>query len=143
MLSKLLKVVSIFFIVTSLYAEGDYSDVHFTDLEENMTLLFVNHADYRTLYNVLRSSSDAKKILNERYKNRDDGGITSIEELDDISGISGKDLYNLKQYSYKWTADIIINPKFGTTYPQTNFLYALSGILIGFIVMFGFIRAVT
>jgi hypothetical protein len=136
-------ILPFFLFITLLFSDGDYSGVHFSDIEENMTLLLVNHADYRTLYNVLRSSSDAKKILNVRYKNRDDGGITSIEQLDDIRGISGKDLYNLKQYSYKWTADIIINPKFGTTYPQTNFLYALSGILIGFIVMFGFIRAVT
>jgi hypothetical protein len=101
-----------------------------------MTLLFVNHADYRTLYNVLRSSSDAKKILNERYKNRDDGGITSIEELDDISGISGKDLYNLKQYSYKFYTEVIFDSDLGITYNEYNFLIGLIGVLAGFTFLF-------
>ena len=135
-------ILPLFFFTSFLLAEGDYSKVHFTDVEENMTLLLVNHADYNTLYGILKNSTDVKNILNERYNNRDDGGITSIDQLDDIKYISGKDLYNLKQYAYKWTADIIIDPRFGTTYPQTNFLFGLSGILIGFIIMFGFIRAI-
>ncbi|WP_456479655.1 hypothetical protein [Nautilia sp.] len=136
-------VLPFFLFLTFLFAEGTYSGVYFTDIEENMTLLLVNHADYNTLYGILRNSTDVNNILNERFYNRDNGGIISIKQLDDIRYISDKDLYKLKQYSYKWTADIIIDPKFGTTYPQTNFLYGLSGILIGFIVMFGFIRAVT
>jgi len=135
-------IFSLFFFISFLFAEGNYSDVHFSDVEENMTLLFVNHADYNTLYGVLKSSTDVNNILNERFNNRDKGGITSIKQLSDIKFISSKDLYNLKQYAYKWTVDIIIDPKLGTTYPQTNFLFGLSGILIGFIIMFGFIRAV-
>jgi hypothetical protein len=130
------------FIICFSSASGTYDGVYFTDLEENMTLLFVNHADYRTLYYVLKSSTEANNILSERLQNRDNGGITSIQQLADIYYIGTDDLYDLKQYSYKWTADLIIDPKIGTTYPQTNFLFALSGILVGFIVMFGFIRTV-
>jgi len=135
-------ILPFFLFITLLLAEGTYDDVYFTDIEENMTLIFVNHADYHTLYDVLKSSTEANNILTERLNNRDNGGITSIQQLADIDYIGTDDLYDLKQYAYKWTADIIIDPRFGTTYPQTNFLYGLSGILIGFIVMFGFIRAV-
>jgi len=129
-------------LISFANAEGTYSGVYFTDQEENMTLLLVNHASYQDLYNVIKKSTTVTNILNESYFNRDDGGITSIDQLDMIPGVGPVTLYRLKQYSYKWTSDIIINPKFGTNYPQTNFLYALSGILIGFVFMFGVITSV-
>ena len=134
---KLLKVFSLFLFVTSfLFAEGDYSDVHFTDIEENMTLLLVNHADYNTLYGILKNSTDVKNILNERFNNRFNGGITSIGQLDDIHYISGEDLYNLKQYSYKFFTQVIFDSNLGVTFNEYNFLIGLISVLAGFTFLF-------
>ncbi len=100
-----------------------------------MTLLELNYADYQDLYNILHSSYKTNEILDYRYDNRSNGGITSLQDLVVKTGLSSHNLYDLKMYAYKWTADMIVKP-IGTSYPLTNFLFALSGILIGFTVLF-------
>ncbi len=133
---KLLKVLSLFLFVTSLLAEGDYSHVHFTDVEENMTLLLVNHADYNTLYGILKNSTDVRHIQRESFLNRHKGGITTISQLDDISGITAGDLYKLKQYSYKFFTQVIFDSDLGVTFNEYNFLIGLISVLAGFTFLF-------
>ncbi len=130
--------LSSFFLFILLFADTKIKGVEFTDNEINMTLLELNYADYNDLYNILHSSSKTKDILNYRYDNRDSGGITDLQDLVDNTDISSHNLNDLKLYAYKWTADMIVKP-IGTTYPLTNFLYALSAILIGFTILFAII----
>ena len=130
--------LSSFFLFIFLFANTKIKGVEFTDSEINMTLLELNYADYNDLYNILHSSSITKQILNYRYNNRDNGGITDLQDLVNNTDISSHNLNDLKLYAYKWTADMIVKP-IGTTYPLTNFLYALSAILIGFTILFAII----
>ena len=127
-----------FFLFIFLFANTKINGVNFTDNEINMTLLELNYADYQDIYNILHSSSKTKDILNYRYDKRDNGGITDLQDLVDNTGISSHNLNDLKLYSYKYTADMIVKP-IGTTYPLTNFLYALAAILIGFTILFAIV----
>ena len=130
--------LSSFFLFILLFADTKIKDVNFTDEEINMTLLELNYADYADLYNIIRSSSKVKKILKYRYDNRDNGGITDLSDLADNARLSSGNVNDLKLYAYKYTADMIVKP-IGTTYPLTNFLYALAAILIGFTILFAII----
>ena len=133
---KILFSFFLFFIL--IFADTQIDDVNFTDSEINMTLLELNYANYQDLYNILQSASVTNNILNYRYNNRDNGGITDLDDLVKKTGISSLNLNDLKLYAYKYTADMIVKP-IGTTYPLTNFLYALAAILIGFTILFAII----
>lgn len=114
-----------------LFADVTVKDVNFTDQEVNMTLLELNYASYNDLYNVINSSYVTNQVLDYRYDHRDDGGITDLQDLADNTDLSSQNFNDLRVYAYKYTTDLIVSP-IGTTYPLTNFLYALTGILIGF-----------
>lgn len=123
-----------FLFFNIIFANVTYTGVHFTNQEINLTLAFVNHASYTDLYNVLRDKNKVNDILWFRYDHSDEGGFTSIKQLVDLA-IDYRYLNDLKLYSYKWDSDLIVKP-IDTTYPLTNFLYALTGILIGFTIFF-------
>ena len=127
-----MKIFLPFLFLTFIFADTTIKNVHFTDKEINMTLLELNYIDYKDLDNILDSSYLTNEVLDYRFKNR---GITSLQDLANNTFLSSEDFYNLKQYAYKYTADMIVEP-IGTTYPLTNFLYALAGILIGFAILF-------
>ena len=127
-----------FFLFIFLFADTEIKGVEFTDNEINMTLLELNYADYKDLYNILDSSYVTDNILNYRYKHRSNGGIVDLKKFVKKINLSSGYLYDLKQYSYKYTADMIVKP-IGTTYPLTNFLYALAAILIGFTILFAIV----
>lgn len=133
-----MKILFFFFSFIFLFADTKINNVNFTDNEINMTLLELNYADYHDLYNILNSSYVTNNILNYRFNHRSKGGITNLKKFVNSVHLSSGDLYDLKQYSYKYTADMIVKP-IGTTYPLTNFLYALAGILIGFTIFFAII----
>jgi len=128
----------IFLTLTLLFADVQIEGINFTNKQINMTLLELNYADYQDLYNILHSSSRVKKILNYRWNNRSNGGITNLQDLVNNIDLSSHNLYDLKQYAYKYTADLIVKP-IGTSYPLTNFLYALAGLLIGFTILFAIV----
>ena len=127
-----MKIFLPFLFLTFIFADTTIKNVHFTDKEINMTLLELNYIDYKDLNNILNSSYLTNEVLDYRFKNR---GIVSLQDLANNTSLSSEDFYDLKQYAYKYTADMIVEP-IGTTYPLTNFLYALAGILIGFAILF-------
>ena len=126
-----------FLFLSFLFADTKIDGVNFTDQEVKMTLIELNYADYNDLYSILHSSSKVRHILDYRYENRP-GGITSLSDLVNNVSLTSHNLYDLKQYAYKWTADMIVKP-IGTSYALTNFLFALAGILIGFTILFAVI----
>jgi len=127
-----------FLFLTFLFANATIKGVSFTDKQLQMTLLELNYIDYQDLYNILHNSYVTKEILNYRWENRSNGGITDLQDLVNNTDITSHNLYDLKQYAYKYTADLIVKP-IGTSYPLTNFLYALAGLLIGFTILFAIV----
>ena len=119
-----------------------YSGIDFTSVEENQTLYLVNYGSYTDIYNVIRNSSTTNNILNTRYDLRDDGGFTTIQQLDDVSGVSAKRLYKLKQYAHVFDQRQFVN-ELGLTYPQYHFLLGLFGLIIGAFFMYVVVRTVT
>ncbi len=135
------KLIPLFFF-SLLFANVQIGDVNFTDTEVNMTIVTLNHIDKTTLTDYIQSSWDASCVLDYRFNNE---GILTLDDLKDVvdnCDLSDEEVFNLKQSSYKFSSDLIIDPTFGTTYPLTNFLYGLAGILVGFIILLGFIFAV-
>ena len=127
-----------FLFLTFLFADVTIKGVSFTDKQIQMTLLELNYIDYQDLYNILHNSYVTREILNYRWENRSNGGITDLQDLVNNTDITSHNLYDLKQYAYKYTADLIVKP-IGTSYPLTNFLYALAGLLIGFTILFAIV----
>ncbi len=135
------KLIPLFFPFL-LLADVKIGDVNFTDVEVNMSVLTLNHIDTYTLADFFESNSLASCVVDFRFKNN---GILTVDDLKnvvDYCDLSDKQIFNLKQCSYKFSSDLIVNPAIGTTYPLTNFLYGLAGILVGFIILLGFIFAV-
>jgi len=130
------KVFLILFILnTASHADGTYNDVYFTSYEENATLYLVNYYDYQTFKDCYIGSTDSKSII----KNRVDELYTSLDDLLDKVSLNKNQLHYLKQKSHliewnKFTND------FGLTLLQTNFLFALTAVLIGFVFLFFFIQ---
>ena len=129
------------FLFSFLLADTEIKDINFTDTELNMTLLTLNHIDYYTLKYYINDWDLSKCIIDWRYDNRGINNLDDFNQLIDDCEIYKKAIYNLKQCSYKFSEDLIVNPVLGTTYPLTNFLYGLAGILIGFAILLGIILA--
>ena len=126
-----------FLFLSFLRAEGTYSDVYFTDVEENATIYLCNYYSYSDFRNIRIDEDTATNIVNTRI----DGLYESVEDIDDVDGIETNQLHYLKQKSHliDWN---VYTDDFGLTLHQTNFLFGLSGLLIGFIFLFGFIQVV-
>ena len=125
-----------------LFADVKIGNINFTNTEVNMTIITLNYIDESNLNNILGSSFDTNCILDYRYQNR---GIKTLNDLKNVFNqcdLSNREIFDLKQSSYKFSSDLIVDPTFGTTYPLTNFLYGLAGILVGFVILLGFIFAV-
>ena len=126
------------FIFTLVFADVSVDGVNFTNSELNMTINTLNYIDYRTLDNYINNYTLAKCIINWRYYN---DGIKTLDDLNNVINycdVYSKALFNIKQCSRKFVSDLIVSP-INTTYPLTNFLYALTGILIGFTIFFAII----
>ena len=133
-----MKIFLSLFLFLFLFADVEVKDVNFTDEEVNMTLLLLNHANYKELNDILQSNSKTEQILNYRYDKRDNGGITDLQDLADNTDLDSHNFNDLRLYSYKYSYDLVVKP-IGTTYPLTNFLFALAGILVGFTIFFAII----
>jgi len=127
---------SSFLFLTFLFADVQINDINFTDSEISMSLVTLNHIDYYTLKYYLNDTDLAKCIIDWRYNNRGILTVDDFKKVVDDCEVYKKAVFNIKQCSYKFATDLIVDPKLGTTYPQTNFLYALTGILIGFTIFF-------
>jgi len=114
-----------------LFADVEINDINFTDSEINMSLATLNHIDYYTLKYYINDTDLAKCIIDWRYDNRGILTVDDFKKVVDDCDVYKKAVFNIKQCSYKFSTDLIVSP-IGTTYPLTNFLYALTGILIGF-----------
>ena len=124
-------IIFVFLFSTTLHAEGDYSGVHFSDYEENATIFLCNNYSYQDLKDILISSSTAKNIVRDRI----DSPYTSVSDIDSVSGVNKSRLHYLKQASHlvDWS---LYSDEFGMSKHQTNFIYALSAVLIGFTFLF-------
>ena len=134
-----MKKILFLFLFSFLLADTEVNGINFTDTELNMTLLTLNHIDYYTLKYYINDWDLSKCIIDWRYDNKGINNLDDFNQLIDDCEIYKKAIYNLKQCSYKFSQDLIVNPTLGTTYPLTNFLYGLSGILIGFTIVLGMI----
>jgi len=130
-------IVTFLFFNSLLIAEGTYSDVYFTDYEENATIHLANNYSYMTFRNLRISEDTATNIVNDRI----DELYETVDDIDDIDGIGTNQLHYLKQQSHLIEWDLYTD-EFGLTLHQTNFLFGLSGVLIGFIFILGFILIV-
>ncbi len=115
------------FLFTSSYAEGDYSGVHFTDYEENATVYLCNYYSQGYLKDILQNNNTAKNIVDGRFNSR----YTSVSDIDKVNGVNKYRLARLRDASHliDWNS---YTDDFGMTLHQTNFIYALTGALIGF-----------
>ena len=128
------KSLLLFFLVyNSLFAAGTYDGVPFSDYEEQAGLYFCNYGDYTTFVGLGISAADSKLIVDNRNTL-----YTSLSQVAALTGIVNTDMYRIRQHSHlvDWN---IYTDDFGMTLHQTNFTYALTGVLVGFVFLFAFI----
>lgn len=128
---KLLLLSFLFFSsLLSLHASGTYSGIYFTDYEEEASLYLCNYYSKQTFKDLGFGNTDANAIVNNRVNL-----YTSITDIDNLSSIGSADLDKIKKESHliDWN---IYTDDFGLTLTQTNFLYGLTGLLIGFTFLF-------
>lgn len=122
----------IIFLLISLYSfsysAGTYDTYVFTDYEENASLYFCNYHDYQSFIYIGLAAADANAIIGLRP-------ITSLATVAANTNITGLDMAKIRAKSHiidwnDYTDDFGMNPI------QTNFLYALSGVLFGFSFLF-------
>ncbi|WP_373002617.1 hypothetical protein [Sulfurimonas sp.] len=122
--------------LVSLQASGTYSGIYFTDYEEQASLYFCNYYSEKDFLDIGLSNTDITSLVNNRINL-----FISITEIDNLSAIDSLDLDKIKKQSHliDWN---VYSDDFGMTLHQTNFLYGLTGVLIGFVFLFGFIQII-
>lgn len=123
----------LFLVYNSLFAVGTYDGVLFSDYEEQAGLYYCNYGDYQSFVELGISAADSVLIVNGRQTL-----YTSLTQVANIVGIVNTDMYRIRQHSHliDWN---IYTDDFGMTLHQTNFIYALTGVLVGFVFLFAFI----
>lgn len=131
---------SLFFISVLLSlsnAAGTYDTYYFDDTQEKYSLHFVNTALSTELTGSGLASADATAIIGLRP-------ITSLATVAANANVTGKDMLYIRERS----AAISIpdqsiysdmNTSLGITNQQANFLYGLTGLIVGMGFMFGFL----
>jgi len=121
----------LFLFLSTSKADGTYSGIYFTTYEENATVYLCNYYSYGYLKDIVNNSTTANNIVNGRV----DSLYTSVSDIDAISGVSKNRLHRLKQASHliDWNK---YSDDFGMTLHETNFIYALVAVLIGFVFLF-------
>jgi len=128
---KILLTFLLFF--SALNAEGTYQGIDFTDYEETSTLYLTNYYNFQ-MFEDCNIEEKSNNIVNIRK----DGLYMDIEDLVNRVELSSSQLHKLKQQSHliNWN---VYTDDFGMTLHQTNFMYALTGVLIGFTFLLGFV----
>lgn len=123
----------LFLVYNSLFAAGTYDGVDFTDYEEQAALYLCNYYPYQLFIDLSISSTDSGRIIDARTV-----PFIHISEVANISGIDAVDMYKIRAQSHliDWN---IYTDDFGMTLHQTNFIYALTGVLVGFVFLFAFV----
>lgn len=130
-MKKLLLISFLFF--SSLQAEGTYSGVYFSDYEEAASLYLCNYYPKQTFKDIGLGNTVANTIINNRIPL-----YTSISQIDNLTGIGSTYLSRIVRQSHliEWN---LYTDDFGLTLHQTNFLYGLTGLLLGFVFLLGFV----
>ncbi len=123
----------LFLVYNSLFAVGTYDGVDFSDYEEQAGLYFCNYGDYTTFVGLGISTTDSAAIVNGRQTL-----YTSLSQVAALTGIVNTDMYRIRQHSHLVDWNIYTND-FGMTLHQTNFIYALTGVLVGFVFLAAFV----
>ena len=129
-------IIFLFLVFNSLYAYGTYDGVYFNDYEVNASLYYCNYYPRQSFIDLGISSSDATTIVNGRNTL-----YTSLSQVAALSGIVESDMQKIKSQSHliDWN---VYTDDLGMTLHQTNFIYALTGVLIGFTFLFAFIQII-
>lgn len=125
------------FIFSLSNAAGTYDTYYFDDTQEKYSLHFVNTALSTELTGSGLAFADATAIIGLRP-------ITSLATVAANANVTGKDMLYIRERS----AAISIpdqsiysdmNTSLGITNQQANFLYGLTGLIVGMGFMFGFL----
>lgn len=125
------------FIFSLSNAAGTYDTYYFDDTQEKYSLHFVNTALSTELTGSGLASADATAIIGLRP-------ITSLATVAANANVTGKDMLYIRERS----AAISIpdqsiysdmNTSLGITNQEANFLYGLTGLIVGMGFMFGFL----
>lgn len=122
------------------YAAGTYDTYYFTDTQEKYSLHFLNTATTAELTGSPLATADASAIQGLRP-------ITSLATVAANSNIAGKDMLYIREQSAKITIPdqsgySDINASLGITIEHQNFLYGLTGLIVGMGFYFGFISLI-
>lgn len=122
-----------FLFIKLLHGAGTYDNVPFSDYEEQAGLYYCNYGDYQSFVELGISTTDSTQIVNGRQTL-----YTSLTQVAALSGIVNTDMYRIRQHSHliDWN---IYTDDFGMTLHQTNFIYALTGVLVGFVFLAAFV----
>lgn len=128
----------IFFLLISLFnlsnASITLNGVTFDDYEQNASTYLVQYYPYQDFLNIGLSSSSSSYILACR-----DNGTPSLTCVS--NALNSSDLLRIREKSHliDWN---VYTDEFGMTLHQTNFLYGLTGLLVGFGFYIGFISLI-
>lgn len=122
------------------YASGTYDGYAFTDEEEKYSLHFVNTAINTEMTGIGLAAADSTAILGLRP-------ITSLSTVASNTNITGRDMVLIRSASYaveipphSYIYDV--NDSIGMTIHEQNFLYGLTGLIVGAGFYIGFITLI-
>lgn len=109
--------------------------VVFNDYQENASTHLITYYPYQDFINMNISATNSGRIMTCRNNNTPT--LTCVSN----AGLATADLMRIREKSHiiDWN---VYTDDLGMTLPQTNFLYGLTGALIGFVFMLGFILVV-
>lgn len=111
-------------------------NVYFDDYEQNASTHLITYYPYQDFINMAISATNTNRILTCR--NNNNPTLTCVSN----AGLTTADLRRIREKSHiiDWN---LYTDSLGLTLHQTNFLYGLSGLLIGFVFMLAFILIVS
>lgn len=130
--------IRLLFFVTFIFNLSNASiilnGVTFDDYEQNASTYFVQYYPYQDFINIGLSSASSSYVLACR-----DNGTPSLSCASNT--LSSSDLLRIRENSHliDWN---VYTDEFGMTLHQTNFLYGLTGLLVGFGFYIGFISLI-
>lgn len=130
---RLLSIVSFIFSLSN--ASITLKGVTFDDYEQNASTYLVQYYPYQDFLNIGLSSTSSAYVL--ACRDNDTPTLTCVS-----NALNSSDLMRIREKSHliEWN---VYTDEFGMTLHQTNFLYGLTGLLVGFGFYFGFITLIT
>lgn len=130
---RLLSIVSFIFSLSN--ASITLKGVTFDDYEQNASTYLVQYYPYQDFLNIGLSSTSSAYVL--ACRDNDTPTLTCVS-----NALNSSDLMRIREKSHliEWN---VYTDELGMTLHQTNFLYGLTGLLVGFGFYFGFITLIT